>query len=128
MELQARITWDGNTTKVPAPARCRVCESPGMMETHGRRQGECNITVLLVLADASRLGDGRIRSPAHSSVASNNASTPNIRRMPAVSGDNRGRRKRTLCSGVVVRIRNSTGDPSPALRPPLKTSNTTILT
>ena len=54
-------------------------------------------TVLMVLAGASRLVGGRIRSPTHSSVASISASTPNIRRMPTVSRDN-------------VRIRDSTGD------------------
>jgi hypothetical protein len=78
------------------------------VRTHGRRQVESNIaTVLLVLAGASRLGGGRIRSPTHASVASISASTPNIRRMPTVSRDN-------------VRIRDSTGPPPRLQRPPLR--------
>ena len=79
-------------------------------------------TVFTVLAGASKLVGDLIRSPIHSSVPSINASTPNVRRTNAVSRVNRGRRKWAVCSGVVVRIRNSTGDPPPAQRPPLQTT------
>ena len=68
-------------------------------------------TVLMVLAGASRLIGGRIRSPTHSSVASINASTPIVRRTNTVSRVNCDRRKRAVCSSVFVRIRNSAGDP-----------------
>jgi hypothetical protein len=40
-----------------------------------------------------------------------NEATPNVRRTNAVSRANRGRRKRAVCFGVVVRICNSRGAP-----------------
>jgi hypothetical protein len=88
------------------------------LQSCGARQVARGIaTVLMVLAGASRLVGGRIRSPTHSSVASNNASTPNVRRTNAVSGVNSGRWKRAVCSSVFVRIYNSTGAPACAASP-----------
>jgi hypothetical protein len=88
------------------------------LQSCGARQVARGIaTVLMVLAGASRLVGGRIRSPTHSSVASNNASTPNVRRTNAVSRVNSGRWKRAVCSSVFVRIYNSTGAPACAASP-----------
>ena len=100
----------GSSTEAPSLA------IPGQEFEQGCGSGARSIargitTVFTVLAGASKLVGDLIRSPIHSSVPSINASTPNVRRMSAVSRVNRGRREWAVCSGVVVRIRNSTGAP-----------------
>ena len=99
---------------------------PGAIRSRGRRRyrTSCIATVLMVLAGASGL-IGVLRSPTDPSMASINANTPNVRRTSTGSRINRGRRerrrfgascdrcKRAICSGVVIRIRNSTRNAPP---------------